>query len=212
MQPLFKVRASCLGQIMVEPKAKSETLSAGAKTYLETVAKELVYGYTYSPSSKAMEKGTMVEQQSIDLYNSVFFTSHEKNTERRENDWLTGECDIDTGTKIIDIKSSWSLVTFPATVHAATNRDYEWQVRAYMLLWDRDEAEIAHSLVSTPDELIGYEDPSLHFVDHIEEQLRITRVHHGRDKSLEARMQEKCEAAQRYVIEVMQRIAEEHRG
>lgn len=212
MKPLFKVRCSSLSAIMTDPKTKGAVLSEGAKTYLEGVAKELVYGYTYSPTTKYTEKGQLVEDQAIALYNSVFFTNHAKNTERRELDYLTGECDIFTGTKIIDIKSAWSLHTFPATAAMGASKDYEWQMRGYMKLWDVDEAEIAYCLVNTPDELVGYEDPDLHYVDHIDEVLRITRVQYTRDRELEEKMEARARAAQEYVIDAMQRIAAEHQG
>jgi len=197
---------------MTDPKTKGAVLSEGAKTYLEGVAKELVYGYTYCPTAKYMEKGTLVEDQSIALYNSVFFTNYVKNTERRETDFLTGECDIFTGSKIIDIKSAWSLHTFPATAAMGASKEYEWQMRGYMRLWDVDEAEVAYCLVNTPDELVGYEDPDLHYVDHIDEVLRITRVQYTRDRELEDKMEARALAAQQYVIEAMQRIGEEHQG
>ncbi|WP_334158547.1 hypothetical protein [Achromobacter insolitus] len=212
MKPLFKVRCSSLSTIMTDPKTKGAVLSEGAKTYLEGVAKELVYGYTYCPTAKYMEKGTLVEDQSIALYNSVFFTNYVKNTERRETDFLTGECDIFTGSKIIDIKSAWSLHTFPATAAMGASKEYEWQMRGYMRLWDVDEAEVAYCLVNTPDELVGYEDPDLHYVDHIDEVLRITRVQYTRDRELEDKMEARALAAQQYVIEAMQRIGEEHQG
>lgn len=212
MKPLFKVRCSSLSVIMTDPKVKSAVLSEGAKTYLEGVAKELVYGYTYNPTAKYMEKGKIVEDQAIALYNSVFFTNHTKNTERRELDYLTGECDIFTGSKIIDIKSAWSLHTFPATAAMGACKEYEWQMRGYMKLWDVDEAEVAYCLVNTPDELVGYEDADLHYVDHIDEVLRITRVQYTRDRELEEKMETRARAAQEYVIEAMQRIAAEHQG
>ena len=212
MKPLFKVRCSSLSLIMTDPKVKSAVLSEGAKTYLEGVAKELVYGYTHSPTAKYMEKGKIVEDQAISLYNSVFFTNHTKNTERRETEYLTGECDIFTGAKIIDIKSAWSLHTFPATAAMGACKEYEWQMRGYMKLWDVDEAEVAYCLVNTPDELVGYEDPDLHYVDRIDEVLRITRVQYTRDRELEEKMEARALAAQQYVIEAMQRIGEEHQG
>jgi hypothetical protein len=112
---MIRFRASSLAEIMTDPKEKGEILSKGAKTYLEAMAKEYVYGFNQVITGKYMDKGQIVEEESIALYNSVFFTNYKKNTERRNNDWITGECDIFTGSKIIDIKSSWSLATFPAT-------------------------------------------------------------------------------------------------
>jgi len=209
---LFKPRASALGKIMTDPKAKGEVLSEGAKTYLYEEAKKLVYGFDYSPSSKYTEKGLAVEDQSIELFNSVFFTDYQKNTERRTNDWVTGECDIFTGASIIDIKSCWSLATFPAIPDRGRDKDYEWQLRSYMMLWDVDEAEIAYCMVNTPDELVGYEPEELHFVEHIDPTLRVTRVPYSRDRELEDKIKIKSEAAIAFVAETVQRIADEHRG
>lgn len=207
---MHKFRASSLSEIMTDPKAKTEVLSTGAKTAIEKIAKQFVYGYDEIVTSKYMEKGMMVEDAAIALYNDVFFTDHRKNTERKTNDWITGECDIFTPGKIIDIKSSWSLQTFPATAAAGIDKAYEWQGRAYMWLWDVDEFEVAYCLVNTPEELIGYEQPEIHFVDHITPELRITRVRYTRDKSLEEKIQQRVEDANMYLKTVIQQIAEEH--
>jgi hypothetical protein len=195
---------------MAEPKNKGEVLSVGAKTYVEDLAKEFVYGYTKVVSSKEMDKGIIVENASIALLNDVMFASYAKNAERKNNDWLTGECDIFTGSKIIDIKSSWSIQTFPATVFAGRDTGYEWQLRSYMMLWDVDEAEIAYCLVTTPDELIRFEPTEIHYVDHIDPALRVTRVPYQRDKALEEKIKLKVEAARAYFDEVVELIATEH--
>lgn len=207
---MIKFRASSLGDIMTEPKEKTEILSKGAKTFIEKLAKEFVYGYNEVISGKYMDKGIIVEDQSIELYNEVFFTDHKKNTERKTNDWITGECDIFTPSKIIDIKSSWSLATFPATSDAGKDKGYEWQGRAYMMLWNVDQFEIAYCMVNTPDELIKFEDESLHYVDHIDPSLRVTTVQYQRDKSLEDKIKLKVEAARKYLIELVQIINAEH--
>lgn len=207
---MLKIRASSLSKIMTEPKSKDEKLSVGAKTYVEDLAKEFVYGYKKVVSSRETEKGTICENASIALLNTVLFTDYQKNTERKENDWITGECDIFTGRKIHDIKSSWSLATFPATVFAGRDKDYEWQGRAYMWLWDVDHFEIDYCLVTTPDELIGYESESLHYVDHIAPELRVTRVPYERDKKLEDKIKEKVIAAREYFNEICELIAMEH--
>jgi hypothetical protein len=207
----IKIRCSSLSKIMTEPKAKTGTLSVGAKTYIEELAKEFVYGFKKVVSSKEMEKGTLVEQHSIDLINDVFFTSYVKNTERRENEWLTGECDIYVpNTKIIDVKSPWSLATFPATVFAGQDKDYEWQGRGYMMLWDVDLFEINYCMVNTPDELIRFEDPSMHYVDQIDPSLRITRVPYERDRALEEKIKEKVEASREYFNQIVETIGLEH--
>lgn len=207
---MIKIRASALGDLMTEPKEKTEILSKGAKTVLDNMAKEFVYGFNEVVSGKYMEKGIIVEDQAIELYNSVFFTNYKKNTERKTNDWLTGECDIFTGSKIIDIKSSWSLPTFPATQEEGQNKGYEWQLRAYMMLWNVDEAEIAYCMVNTPDELIKFEQEELHFVDHIPEHLRVTIVPYKRDKELENKIKVKVEAARAYLANKVNQINQQH--
>jgi hypothetical protein len=208
---MLKIRCSSLSKIMSEPKSKSEALSVGAKTYIEELAKEFVYGFEKVVTSKEMEKGQLVEAHSIQLINEVFFTNYTKNDERRENEWITGECDIYVpGRKIIDVKSPWSLATFPATMFAGQDKDYEWQLRGYCMLWDVPLGEINYAMVNTPDELIRFEDPGMHYVDHIDPSLRITRVPYERDRSLEDRIKEKVEAARKYFDEIVEIIAVEH--
>ena len=185
------------------------SLSAGAKSYVLNLAKQFVYEYKDRVSSKAMEKGIIVEPLSIELYNTVNFTSHTKNTERKENAWLTGECDI-AANKIIDIKSSWSLATFPATRATAADSLYEWQVRGYMMLWDLPNSEVAHCLVNTPEELIGYEDESVHIVSNIDPGLRVTSVNYQRCPIKEALIKTKVEAAQSYFEICIEQINEDH--
>ena len=202
-------RASALSAIMTDGKGKDE-LSVGAKTYVTKLAKEMVYGYDERISSKYMDKGIRVEDASIDLYNAVMLASYAKNTERRTNDWLTGEADIVATHKIIDIKSSWSLITFPVLAEQGEDKGYEWQLRAYMMLWEKPYAEIAYCLVSTPDDLIGWEAPSLHQVDYINRELRVTVVPYERDLVLEEKIKVKVEAARLYYNEMVREIANQH--
>lgn len=207
---MLKIRASCLGLIMTEPKTKNEVLSVGAKTYIRKLAKEFVYGFDEVITSKYMDKGIIVEDTAIALYNSVFFTDYVKNTERKTNDWITGECDIDTGKKIIDIKSSWSLATFPCISEDGLDKNYEWQGRAYMMLWNREQFENAYCMVNTPEELLRFDQEDLHFVDSIDEALRVTITSYDRDLELEEKIKVKCEAAQEYFNQVCEQIATDH--
>uniref|UniRef100_A0A6M3MCN0 Uncharacterized protein n=1 Tax=viral metagenome TaxID=1070528 RepID=A0A6M3MCN0_9ZZZZ len=236
----FKFRASSLGRIMTDAQSidpalltedlavisrktkktdeekallaplKERSLSAGAKTYLDQLAKEFVYGYEQTFSSKFTEKGSMVENDSIELYNSVFFSSLTKNAERRDNEWITGECDIVEPRKIIDIKSAWSLATFPATAAQAHDSDYEWQGRAYMWLWDKPEFVVAWCLVDTPPDLIGYEDETLHYVSHLNPALRVTTARYLRDQALEEKIKLKVQVANAYIEAAVRQIAAEH--
>ncbi|MGB3070942.1 MAG: hypothetical protein WBC18_20485 [Ottowia sp.] len=210
--PLFRVRASGLFNIMTDPKKKGELLSEGAKTYLEKCAKQLFYDYDPEKGSKETEKGIVVEDDSIELYNSVFFASHKKNSRRINADFLTGECDIEAEEETIDVKSSWSLDTFPASSRAADKKEYEWQGRAYMHLYNKPRHRVAFCLVDTPDHLIRFEPEHLHIVSHMPPELRVTRVMYERDMELEEKMLERCKAAVEYVREELFRIEAEHKG
>lgn len=191
--------------------AKERSLSAGAKTVIEEIAKEYLYGYHQVVTGKYMDKGLIVEDQSIELYNSVFFTNYKKNTERRSDEYITGECDIIVpGIKGIDIKSAWSLATFPATASAGADKLYEWQCRGYMRLWNVPVWEVAYCMVNTPDELIKYEQEELHYVDHIDEALRVTVVRYERDMELEAKIVAKVTQARRYLDHIVTEIRRQH--
>jgi hypothetical protein len=202
-------RASALSSIMTDGKGKDE-LSVGAKTYVSKLAKEFVYGYDEKVTSKYMDKGIRMEDESIDLYNAVHLSSHAKNAERKNNLWITGEADIVDDDKIIDIKSSWSLTTFPVLGDQGEDKGYEWQLRAYMWLWDKPRADIAYCLVTTPDDLIGWENKALHQVDHINRELRVTIVPYVRDPTLEEKIKVKVEAARVYYDHVIQEISKQH--
>lgn len=192
-------------------EAKDKSLSAGAKTYIESLAKEELYGFKEIITGKYMDKGLIVEDESIQLYNSVFFTDYVKNTERRTNEWITGECDVIVpGVAGIDIKSAWSLATFPATSAAAHDTLYEWQCRGYMMLWNVPLWEVAYCMVNTPDELIKYEQESLHYVDHIDEALRVTIIKYERDMDLEAKIIAKVKAARQYFDQITAQIKRDH--
>lgn len=204
------IRASALSAIMTDGKGKDE-LSVGAKTYVAKMAKEFIYGYDERISNKYMEKGLRVEDSSIDLLNAVRLTSYAKNTERRTNDWITGEADIVDTDKIIDIKSSWCLTTFPVLADQGEDKGYEWQGRAYMMLWDKPKFEIAYCLVSTPEDLVGWESPLLHNVDHIHRNLRVTTVQYERDATLEEKIKVKVNAARDYYAQVIQEINQQHK-
>lgn len=207
---MLKIRSSQLGLVMT-PAKKAGELSAGAKTWIKQQFKRDMFNYDDSPDSKYMEKGVLCEADSISLYNDVFFTDWQKNTDRLENDWITGECDIFTGSTIIDLKTSWSLATFPVFPDDAENLLYEWQLRAYMMLWDANESELAYCMVDTPEHLIGYDDISLHQVSHIDPTKRITRLFFKRDAEKESEIIRRVTACREYYEQLAEQYAALHR-
>jgi hypothetical protein len=191
---------------------KESCLSETAKSYLNKLAKEFVYSYRKDLEMRYLEKGKECEQDLIDLANMVFGLFLEKNSERRSTDLITGEPDLilDEHNAIWDIKNAWSLDTFPATPEEAHNDDYEWQLRGYLHLFDKQYARVVYGLVNTPEHLIRYEQRDLHIVSHLPANMRITVCDYVRDMKLEQKMLEKCRKAQDYIAEQIKRIQAEH--
>lgn len=206
-------RCSSLGKIMTEPRTKSEgILSVGAKTYIRELAQQEILGIEFEFSSKETQKGVEVEQESIDLLNRVRGLALTKNTERKSNGLITGECDLfDTPRRRgHDLKSSWSAKTFPGWVKDCEDKLYEWQMRGYMMLWDADEWEVNYALVDTPERLIGFEPLQMHVVGHIPEHMRLTTWLVERDFAKERAITEKIKAAREYYAEAVKEFDEIH--
>jgi hypothetical protein len=206
-------RCSSIGKLMTEPKSKAEgPLSVGAKTYIRQLAAQEIFGVDFEVSSKQMEKGIQCEAESIALLNRVRGLSLSKNTERKSNGFITGECDLfdPVPRRGHDTKTSWSIATFPICFADCEDKLYEWQMRGYMWLWDADEWEVNCCLVNTPESLIGYEPMALHFVDHIPEHMRVTTWAIRRDKDKEALIAEKVKAARDYFLLVIAEFSMTH--
>jgi hypothetical protein len=203
----MKWRASQIGKLMTTSRSKTDVLSQTAKSYINQIAKEDFYGYESPVINRYLDKGTNQELESIQLLNAVRFEDFHKNSVRKSNEFITGECDIVTVSSIIDIKTSWSLDTFPELPEDIDSKDYEWQGRAYMMLYDKPEFELIYCMVSTWDEfLTQYDDKRIHKVDHIDPAKRITSMLFERDMELEQQMIERCQLATEYYIERMNKL------
>jgi hypothetical protein len=198
---------------MTEPKTLKEgPLSVGARAYIRELAQQEILGVDFEFSSKETQKGIEVEDESIALLNRVRGLSLVKNTERKSNGLISGECDLyDADRKRgHDLKSSWSAKTFPGWVVDCEDKLYEWQMRGYMLLWDADEWEVNYALVDTPERLIGFEPLAMHVVSHIPEHMRLTSWMIQRDFAKERAIAEKVEAAREYYAKVVQEFDQIH--
>jgi hypothetical protein len=118
--------------------------------------------------SKYMEKGSSVENDAITLYSRVKKVAFFKNTVRLNNKYVTGEPDcgsdpnIIESEEIIDIKSSWSLITFLNAKHSEVNSDYQDQGDTYMGLCPKSKRfRLAYCLVNSPGSIIQQEKKKL---------------------------------------------------
>ena len=204
----MKIRCSSLPKIMTSPRTKGEVLSETAKSEIIKIAKEDFYGYSSQMTNKYVEKGIEVEDKSIELLNTVKLANYKKNTERLINDFLTGECDIndEKNDEIIDIKSSWSLETFPALPSDINIKDYEMQLRGYMMLYNRSKASVCYCMVSTPEGLTMYENKLLHEVEHIDPFARVTILSIERDLEIEKLIEVRCKAAIEFYYDYIRQL------
>lgn len=206
----LKIRCSQLYRIMGTGK-NGEKLTQTAKSYIQTLVKEKVFNYSSYFESKYTEKGTFVEDESIKLFNTVFFTEFEKNELRLKNDFISGECDILDLDTVTDIKSSWNKETFPATPQeaekAVKKSGYDWQGRGYMWLYDRPFFQVAYCLVDTPDFLLEYENNiKAHLVSDIPPEYRVTTYTIKRDHKKEEAIKDTVLACRAYANEYYKQI------
>lgn len=124
------------------------------KQILRTYASQ-VYGRRDEVSSKFLQKGHAREEDAITLVSRATKTFFKKNSERIENDFVSGEPDLFVGESIrkaketLDTKCSWSLITFlNAVMDDELNTDYEWQGHGYMDLTGAEQHTVAYCLVN----------------------------------------------------------------
>ena len=154
----MRIRASQLGKIMTSSRKKGEVLSQTTKSYIEQLAKEHLLGVRSEFSSKYTDKGNLVEDDSIELVESNMNLGFlRKNETGFSNDYITGTPDVITNDLIIDVKSSWNVDTFPMFDKELKNKDYYYQLQAYLWLCNREKAYLCYCLVDTPKYLIRAE-------------------------------------------------------
>lgn len=150
----WKVHCSSIGEIMTNPRSGSG-LSETCKTHLLECWITETYGRRKEFTNQYIKKGLMVEEDSLTLYSLVKKKYFVKNQETFENDFLIGTPDIIEPEEIIDIKSSWDLFTFHSVLTKPINKDYEYQLKGYCDLKNKDVAKLAYCLINTPEQLVN---------------------------------------------------------
>ena len=193
-------RASSIGKLMASPD--KAILPVGAVTELDKMISQKLLNWHDDFDFNTLEKGRVCEDASIDLYNELHDEFYIKNVERVTVGELTGECDIIDRSKslVIDIKTAYSKKTYPLNLKLSSL--YEWQLRAYMYLYDVDNAELAYCLVDTPDELINGRDmQEWHTMHDVPLHLRVRTLRIERDATKEQYMLNRIALAHKYVME-----------
>ncbi len=142
------------------------TLSDTCTSYLREIYQFHVYGKESTGGAKrnmAVQKGNICENESILLASRFFNEDFEKNTERKNDKYKTGEADIVWRPKrtTIDIKSVWDMESLLTHIpnpdkpnEILYDENYEWQGQCYNDLFDCDKHILSYVLVSMPEEYI----------------------------------------------------------
>lgn len=151
---MLKIRASSAGQIMTDPRSKSELLSETTKSTLQEIFIAEKYGRYKDFSSDAIVKGLTNEEQAITQFCFMHDLFLSKNIKHFENDFIKGTPDLITEDAVIDVKCSWDLFTF---IKSDLTKNYEYQLLCYMELTGKKKATLAYVLTDTPENLIQNE-------------------------------------------------------
>jgi len=150
----FKIRCSAIGQIMTNPRSKTETLSKTTMSYVQLWVKEQLYSRKNEFTNKYVQKGLAVEDASIDFIMEMLgYPILNKNEKQFSNDFMTGTPDMILPDHLIDVKNSWDCFTFPL-FETECEKNYWWQGQGYMELTGRDHYKVVYILSDTPENLI----------------------------------------------------------
>lgn len=143
--------------LKLKEKKENPELLQGTKTILKDWAKGKQYGKRkLKIESKETNKGNLAENGAVAmLERHLDLGFAKKNTVRKSDEWMHGECDIELADMIIDVKNSWNCFTFPLydgpdDVDSA----YWWQGQGYMHLWGKKKYLLCYCLMDMPEELI----------------------------------------------------------
>ncbi len=152
------IRCSSLSCLFTEPRdaaaKKRGELSKTAKTHLYKVYVKALWGKERDATTKYTEKGKLAQEEAVTMLSrldKVFYTT---NKIRKSNDWISGECDIETEDEIQDTKCSWDAETFAPNILEPLCDDYEYQAQGYLWLWGKDKARVRYCLVSAPEKIL----------------------------------------------------------
>lgn len=193
-------RASSVGKLMAS--ADKNSLPAGAMTELDKMISQKFINWEDNFDFYTMEKGRECENDSIELYNELNDTFYIKNAERIKKGNLTGECDLidHKESLVIDIKTAYSKKTYPLVLRMSSL--YEWQLRAYMYLYDVNQAELAYCLVNTPEQLISSKcRPEWHVMDDVPMHLKVSKLRIERCEVKEQQLLNRIDLAKKYIEE-----------
>lgn len=163
-----KFRASSWGGLMSEPKTveekKAGKLSLTCQKELLKIYRLVKYDWDEDDiTTPAMEKGTIVQPESIDMYSKLEGKFFQENKEQLENSVFKGTPDvflgetIRTATQVDDMKNSHLLSGFTERTVETVTLAQKCQLNCYYDLTGASGGNIVHALMSLPAEMFAKE-------------------------------------------------------
>ncbi len=153
----IKFRASSWGNLLTEPRTKSEgALGVTCQKELIKIYNMEMYGRRKEITTRAMDKGILLQTEGIQLYSIVEGELYQENSEPLENEWFKGTPDMFTGEsirkakKVSDLKNSYELDTFMPKLIEGTDKAYEAQLNVYYDLCGCDGGDLVYTLLDAP--------------------------------------------------------------
>lgn len=156
---LYENLEKWIGELQILEKIKDNVhLSETCKSEVVAWMKEQLYGNYHQFSSKYTAKGVLCEDESIQFAAKYYgWVMVKKNTERKTNEFITGECDVVLNKSIVDIKNCWSDKTFPLMDTDIPVDGYGWQGLGYLDLWKKPDFQLTYTLMDAPELLVDQE-------------------------------------------------------
>jgi hypothetical protein len=159
-----KFRASSWGALMTDPKSaedkKAGKLGETCKGELIKIYNLVKYGRRKEIITAAMDKGKLVEKDSIAMYSYLEGVEYFKNEYQLENEWFTGHPDVYSGVDIYnadtvdDMKNSWELDSFTPWLDAKPDKAGVHQLNVYYSLTGAKSGALVRALMDCPPEVL----------------------------------------------------------
>ena len=159
-----KFRASSWGNLMTEPKSaedkKAGRLGDTCKGELIKIYNLVKYGRRKDIVTAAMDKGKLVEIESIEMYGRLEGVEYFKNDYELENEWFTGHPDVYSGIDVYnadtvdDMKNSWELDSFTPWLEQKPDKSGLCQLNCYYDLTGAKSGALVRALMDCPDSVL----------------------------------------------------------
>ncbi len=155
-------RASSWGNLLAEPKDATEKKAGGlglsCKKELLKIYRKVVHDWDEDDiTTVEMEKGTLVQTDSIFMYSRVMGNIFYENNQHLTNEWFCGTPDLSDSEDIMqasqvdDMKNSYLLSNYDDKTVENVTKAQECQLNVYYSLTGAQSGNIVHALMSLPD-------------------------------------------------------------